>query len=125
MPQCRSCGSPPGTTLSATTTHAPSTQPPETAPDTSPLELIAIFAPRGRGAERFTPTTIAIATLSPRAVQASTSLSTSLIRVLLPTSPQARPATAASCRPGNDQYAATRPPSRGQAARSPAPPSAD
>src|SRR3954451_7643388 len=124
MPKGGSCASPPPSTFSATSTTAPSTQPPETAPETSPRELIAIFAPGGRGAERFTLTTIARATLSPRAVQASTSLRTSLIEVLLQASSQARPATAASCRPGNDQYAARPPPSPGQVARSPARPSA-
>ena len=50
---------------------------PETAPDTSPCSLTAIFAPGGRGAERFTPTTVAIATRSPRSVQARTSSTTS------------------------------------------------
>src|SRR4051812_10602847 len=122
MPKFNSGGAPPAMPSSATSMTAPSTQPPLTAPETSPLELIAIFAPGGRGAERLTPTTIAIATLSPRAVQASTSLKTSLIPVLLQADPQARPATAASCRPGNDQYAARPPPSRAPAARSPAPP---
>ena len=47
-------------TSSATWMTAPSTQPPLTAPETSPLELIAIFAPGGLGAERLTLTTIAM-----------------------------------------------------------------
>ena len=56
-------------TSPATSTTAPSTHPPETMPETSPVSLIAIFAPGGRGAERFTPTTVAIATRSPFLVQ--------------------------------------------------------
>ena len=67
-------------TSAATSTTAPSTQPPDTAPDTSPCSFTAIFAPGGLGAERFTPTTVAIATRSPRAVQALTSSTTSFIR---------------------------------------------
>ena len=122
--RCRSsssCGAPPAMTSSATWMTAPSTQPPLTAPETSPLELIAIFAPGGRGAERLTLTTIAMATLSPRAVQASMSCRMSFI-ACPPGSRPARPARPASCRPGNDQYEAGPRPSRARAARSPAPP---
>src|SRR6185437_14093043 len=52
MPKCSSRGSPPFKTSSASTTTAPSTQPPDTAPAISPCSLMAIFAPGGRGAER-------------------------------------------------------------------------
>ena len=52
-------------TLSATSMTAPSTQPPETMPETSPRSLIAIFAPGGRGAERRVAVMVAIATCAP------------------------------------------------------------
>ena len=78
-------------TSAATSTTAPSTHPPETAPDTSPCSLTAIFAPGGRGAERFTPTTVAMATLSPRSSHARTSSSTSFIS--RPPSHQRRPSS--------------------------------
>src|SRR3954454_11448096 len=89
MPKCSSRGTPFLMTSSATSTTAPSTQPPDTAPETSPSDDTAIFAPGGRGAERFTFTTVASATDWPPATQPSTSSSTSrsLIRALLRAGP--------------------------------------
>src|SRR3954454_25126044 len=113
IPKCSRRGSPPFSTSSATATTAPSTQPPDTAPDTSPRELIAIFAPGGRGAERFTSITVASATSSPRATHASTSSITSFMRVLLPSDQPAPPVKQSSCRPENDPRAAAPRASRG------------
>jgi hypothetical protein len=79
MPKCSRRGWPPPRISSATSTTAPSTQPPDTAPEISPCSEIAILAPGGRGAERLTSITVARATLSPFATQASTSLSTSFM----------------------------------------------
>src|SRR4051794_33164336 len=79
MPNVSSCGLPSLMTLSAISTTAPSTQPPETMPEISPRSLMAIFDPGGRGAERRTPTTVASATWAPSATQRSTSLITSFI----------------------------------------------
>src|SRR3954447_1755939 len=77
MPKCSSRGVPFLMTSSATSTTAPSTQPPDTAPDTDPDDDTAIFAPGGRGADRFTLITVASATESPASIQRPTSSRTS------------------------------------------------
>src|SRR5215204_4265070 len=82
IPKCRSLGRPSSRTSAAASTTAPSTHPPETAPETCPCSFTAILAPGGRGAERLTATTVATATRSPFAVQASTSSSTSFTACL-------------------------------------------
>ena len=72
--RCRrraSFGGPPASTLCASSTTAPSTQPPETEPAISPREPTANLAPSGRGAERRVRTTVASATSSPRVRQRS------------------------------------------------------
>ena len=56
---------------SATSTTAPSTQPPDTAPTTSPESLIAIFEPGGSGADLRVATTVASATRLPPAAHSS------------------------------------------------------
>ena len=62
----------------ASVTTAPSTQPPDTDPATSPSSLTAIVAPASRGPEPSTPTTRASATRRPSRRQRSTWLMTSL-----------------------------------------------
>ena len=65
---------------SATSTTAPSTQPPETAPTTSPFALTAIFVPAGWGADFFVSTTVANAIRSPRPAQAASASRTALMK---------------------------------------------
>ena len=67
----RASGGPPSSTLCASPTTAPSTQPPETEPAISPREPTANLEPSGRGAERRVRTTVASATSSPRVRQRS------------------------------------------------------
>ena len=110
------CGAPPASTWSAISTTAPSTQPPDTAPEISPRSLIAIFAPGGRGAERWTSMTVASATRSPRSDQRLMSSSTSFTSPPI-SSPAAR-ARRSSCPPAARRCAAPPRASRGSAARS-------
>src|SRR6266508_1857896 len=60
-----SLGGSPASTLPASSSTAPSTQPPETLPIQRPSSLMAIFAPGGRGADPLTLVTVAIATRWP------------------------------------------------------------
>src|SRR5262249_55012932 len=79
MPKCSSRGPAPARISSATSTTAPSTQPPDTAPTTSPWSLIAIFEPGGSGADLRVSITVASATLFPRSDHLCACASTSLI----------------------------------------------
>src|SRR6266508_4422670 len=72
-----SLGGSPASTLPASSSTAPSTQPPETLPIQRPSSLMAIFAPGGRGADPLTLVTVAIATRWPPALHSSIALSTS------------------------------------------------
>src|SRR5262249_20467598 len=80
MPKCRRRASPP-LISSATSTTAPSTQPPETAPTTSPASLTAILDPGGSGADLRVATTVASATRLPPAAQSSAWVRTSLMQL--------------------------------------------
>ena len=60
-------------TFSATSTTAPSTQPPDTEPAIAPISLTAIFVPGGRGADLRVLITVATATRSPSRTQLSAS----------------------------------------------------
>ena len=66
-PNVHSRGVPVARTSSASVTTAPSTQPPDTEPATSPSSLTAMVAPGPRGPDPMTSTTVARATLRPSA----------------------------------------------------------
>src|SRR5439155_23171383 len=69
----------PSSTSRDAVTTAPSTQPPDTDPATSPSSLTALVAPGSRGAEPSSATTRATATRCPSARQRSLSSNTSFL----------------------------------------------
>src|ERR1044071_5580819 len=77
-PNVHSFGVPsPASTSKASVSIAPSTQPPETDPATSPASLTAIAAPGSRGLEPITSTTRAMAAVWPAACHRLMSVRTS------------------------------------------------
>src|SRR4029453_278928 len=82
VPKVTTWAGSPARTRPASSSTAPSTQPPDTLPTQRPSSLTAILAPGGRGAEPFTLVTVASATRWPSALHPSIASSTSRMRYL-------------------------------------------
>src|SRR5829696_426269 len=81
MPKVTTWAGSPARTRPASSSTAPSTQPPDTLPTQRPSSLTAILAPGGRGADPLTLVTVASATRWPSALHPSIASSTSTSRL--------------------------------------------